>query len=195
MAFSLLITVASVYSQKVRLQTYASGRDSIPIAVIAFKNLNVATLTQNEPWKVIADDLRFSGRFNVVNYDKADTAVFIRDGIGISIDGTYAVSGNTISMECFLRDASSFEVLTGKEYRGDLKHVRNMAHRYANMVLDMLFGERGPFESKIVFVTDKGNVKHIAIMDYDGHAMRTLTSEGLVNIFPAFIDSNTIVWT
>lgn len=192
----ILLFQVTIYSQeKIRLESYASSFDSLPIAIVKFSSLNNNPVKKNEPWKIIADDLQFSGRFSVINYEKADSAEFIKQGIAIFIGGKYSVKGGNIVMECFLHDASTLELLVGKEYRGELKHLRSMSHRYANMILDMLFGERGPFLSKILFVKDKGNTKNLYIMDYDGYNQKRLTSQGQVNVFPAFIDSNTIVWT
>lgn len=191
----LYVTTNSIYAQRVHLKAYASGFDSIPIAVVKFRSLNNNPVTKNEPWKVIAHDLQFSGRFSVIHYDKPDSSEFIKQGIGIYIYGEYSIKGNSVELECFLHDASTLELLVGKKYRGELKYIRNMSHRYANMILDMLFGERGPFLSKILFVKDKGNIKNIYIMDYDGYNQKRLTSKEQVNIFPAFIDSNTFVWT
>ena len=192
---ALLFNTSSLYAQKVHLETYASGLDSIPIAVVQFRSLNNDPVKKNKPWEIIANDLEFSGRFSVMKCEKVDSAEFIKKGIGIFIDGEYSIEGSNIVMECFLHDASTLELLVGKKYRGVLKYLRNMSHRYANMILDMLFGERGPFESKIVFVKDKGTTKNLYIMDYDGYNQKRLTSQGQVNVFPAFIDSNTIIWT
>lgn len=192
---SLLSNTTSLYAQEVHLETYASGLDSIPIAIVKFRSLNNNPIKKNKPWEIIGNDLEFSGRFSVINYDKVDSAELTKQGIGIFIDGKYTVKGSSVEMECFLHDASTLELLIGKKYRGELKYIRSMSHRYANMILDMLFGERGPFESKIIFVKDKGTTKNLYIMDYDGYNRKRLTSQGQVNVFPAFIDSNTIVWT
>jgi len=184
----------SLHAEKIDLQVYASKFDSIPIAVLDFRALNAAVLTQDDPGQIIADDLEFCGRFHVVRMPKPDPARFAANNIGIFIDGEYAVTGEKVVLDCFVHDAVTGEEVAGKKYSGEKKFVRGMAHRYANFLLDMLFGERGPFESRIVFVEDRGSQKNLVVMDYDGYNQKKITSSG-VNIFPAFIDSTTIVWT
>ncbi len=190
-----IVIAGTLYAEQIDLRSYASGFDSIPIAVIQFRSLNNAGITTNPPWEIIADDLDFSGRFFVIRTPKSDSALFAGKNIGIFIYGEYTITGNDIEMDCNLYDATAMDLLFGKKYRGQLKFLRDMAHRFTNKIYDMLLGERGPFESEILFVKDKGNTKHLYIMDYDGYNQRKLTSRGKVNVFPAFIDSNTIVWT
>jgi len=192
--FSMFFTGA-LFAEQIDLQSYASGFDSIPIAVIKFRSLNNVGITTSQPWEVIADDLDFSGRFFVTRTPKSDSALFAEKNIGIFIYGEYSVNGNSIEMDCNLYDATTMDLLFGKKYRGQLKFLRGMVHRFTNKIYDMLLGERGPFESKILFVKDKGNTKHLYIMDFDGYNQKKLTSRGKVNVFPAFVDSNSIVWT
>ncbi len=184
-----------LFAGQVDLQSYASGFDSIPIAVMQFRSLNDNVIKTNHPWTVIADDLEFGGRFFVTRSAKVDSLEFREKQIGIFIDGEYSVKGNKVVLDCYLHDATTMDLLVGKKYQGELKYLRSMAHRYANQIYDMLLGEQGPFESKILYVKDKGKTKHLHIIDYDGFNQRKLTSRGQVNVFPAFIDSNAIIWT
>ncbi|MBD3390811.1 MAG: Tol-Pal system beta propeller repeat protein TolB [Chitinivibrionales bacterium] len=185
----------NVRGEKIDLEVYASKFDSIPIAVLDFRPLNNIPLTKNEPWKVVADDLEFSGRFHVVRTAKVDTALFAEHGVGIFVDGEYAAKGDKVELDCYLHDAVSLDLVVGKKYRGEKRFVRSMAHRYANQLMEMLLGDRGPFESRIVYVQDKGATKNLVIMDFDGHNQKQLTSSNWVNVFPAFVDSNYLVWT
>lgn len=70
-----------------------------------------------------------------------------------------------------------------------------MAHRYSNEIVEMLFGDRGIFESRFLFVKSEGKKRNIGIMDFDGHNAVNLTNNDIVNIFPAFSDKSTVVWT
>jgi TolB protein len=183
-------------AERIDLEAYASGFDSIPIAVMKFRpTAGSGTLQEDAPWKIVADDLEFSGRFFVTRATKPDSALFAENSIGIFIDGEYTVKGNSVELDCYLHDAATMDQLVGKKFRGERRFLRGMAHRYANQVYEMLLGERGPFESKIVFVGDKGAVKNLFMMDFDGHNVKQITNYKTANIFPAFIDSNTLVWT
>lgn len=197
LTFFLLVVLfsGSVFAEKFDLQVYASRFDSIPIGVLEFRNTGGESITENEPWNVVASDLDFTGRFEVVKTEKVDTARFREKNVGIFIDGEYVVKGGEVIMDCYLHDATTGDLLFGKKYRGELAHVRQMAHRYAGQLVEMLLGEKSPFQSRIVFVRNNGDKKNLFIMDFDGHNIRQLTKSSTVNVFPVFADSNTILWT
>ncbi len=185
-----------VYAEQVSLEAYASGFDSIPIAVLPFQAAEGSKpITKNLPWKIIADDLDFSGRFQVFETGQADSAFFAQHGIGIYIHGEYLHTGTSIVLDCNVHDAKTSRMLAGKKYRGETSKLRGMAHRYSNEVFEMLLGEKGPFESRLLYVVDNGSSKNLGIMDYDGHNQKQLTQAATVNIFPSFIDADHILWT
>lgn len=192
---TVLITSLSILADRIDLKSYASTFDSIPIAILDFKPKNGPSIKRNQPWKIIADDLGFGGRFSVARGLKADSAKFVDKNIGIFIDGDYTIERKSITLNCYLHDASTMDLLIGKKYQGELKYIRKMAHQYSNQIYDMILGERGPFLSKMVYVKDRGNAKDLIAMDYDGHNQLKLSKEGKVNIFPAFIDTTGLVWT
>jgi TolB protein len=196
--FLLIIAVcftSTVYAEKFDLNVYASKFDSIPIGVLEFTSKNGAQIQDNKPWLVIANDLDFCGRFNVVSRSQFDSAAFAAGNVGIYIDGEYSLRGDSIEMTCFLKDATTKELIIGKKYKGDLKSSRAMAHRYCNEIVEMLFGEKGIFESRILFVKTEGSKKEIAIMDFDGYNQKNVTNNNKLNLFPTFADNNTVIWT
>ncbi|KMQ52606.1 Tol-pal system protein TolB [Chitinispirillum alkaliphilum] len=181
--------------QRFDLEVYASRFDSIPIGVVGFESTNDIQVAQNAPWEVIASNLDFSGRFSVVSSEEYDSALFIDSGIGIYIDGKYTVEGDSITIECYLRDVETRSLIIGKKYSGEKRFLRNMAHRYSNEIVEMLFGDRGIFESKILFVRTEGARRNIAVMDFDGHNQKQLTNTNVINIFPKFEGKNGVIWT
>ncbi|MBN1308679.1 MAG: PD40 domain-containing protein [Chitinispirillaceae bacterium] len=184
-----------LFAEAFDLEVYASKFDSIPIGVVDFTSKNKNILKKDLPGDVIAADLDFCGRFIVVKKPSFDSTVFADSGIGIYIDGEYEVSNRKIVIECFLRDAANRELIIGKKYKGELKFCRSMAHRYSNEIVEMLFGDRGIFESRFLFVRMEGKKKNIAIMDFDGFNRSNLTNNDYINIFPAFGDKSTVIWT
>ncbi len=185
----------SLFAEKFDLEVYASKFDSIPIGVIDFTPKNKNLLTKDLPGDVIAADLDFCGRFIVSKKKSFDSAAFTDSGIGIYIDGEYSVSDEKTVIECFLRDAANRELIIGKKYKGEIKFLRSMAHRYANEIVEMLFGDQGIFESRLLFVRVEGKKKNIAIMDFDGFNQVKLTNNDFINIFPVFGDKSTVIWT
>ncbi|MBN1760568.1 MAG: PD40 domain-containing protein [Chitinispirillaceae bacterium] len=192
--FLLLLSCAAT-AEQFDLEVYASKFDSIPVGVIDFVPANGTKLDKNLPGDVIADDLDFCGRFIVMKKPAFDSTLFADSGIGIYIDGQYTVQNNTVVIECFLRDATTRELIIGKKYKGETKFLRSMAHRYSNEIVEMLFGDRGIFESRMLFVRSTGKSKNIAIMDFDGHNAVNLTNNKVINIFPVFSDKSTVIWT
>ncbi len=194
--FVFIAGIASlIYAEKFDLEVYASKFDSIPIGVIEFKSTNGKQIADNQPSSVIAGDLDFCGRFHVVSMQAYDSASFVAENAGIYIDGDYTIDGTSISLNCNLRDVATKELIIGKKYKGDIKLVRNMVHRYCNEVVEMLFGDQGIFESRFVYVSSSGKNKNVAIMDFDGYNQKTLTNNGFINLFPAFISKSGIIWT
>jgi TolB protein len=182
-------------AERIVLESYASNLDSISIAVIPLKNTGNVTVTKNEPWKVLASDLEFSGRITVFRALKADPAEFARNNVPLYIDGEYEVFGKFVRVGFTLRDAKSSDALLEKKYEGELAQTRVMAHRFADMLVGTLFGDKGIFESRMLFVKDEGAKKNIMTMDWDGDNMRALTVTTTINIFPVFVDSTAFLWT
>lgn len=185
-----------VFAEKIDLEVYASKFDSIPVGIIDFRSTNGQQISDEEkqPWKIIASDLDFCGKFNVTSLGSYDSASFAQANVGIYIDGEYTLDGSQISVNCYLRDAVTKELIIGKKYKGEIKSIRTISHRYSNEIVEMLFGDRGIFLSRILYVNTAGNKKSIAVMDFDGHNSVTLTKNDVINIFPTFADAKNILW-
>lgn len=194
-SWMLLFCSLTVAQQKFNLDIYASKYDSIPIGILPFTPAIGEPAAANRPWEIIAADLSFSGRFQVFKFEQFDSSQFAAAGIGIYIDGEYGVENGALSINCFLRDMATKEQIAEKKYHGDLKSARNMAHRFSNQIMEMIFGSIGAFESRILFVKEEGQAKNLWIMDFDGFNSRQLTFGNSINVFPVFADSSTVLWT
>jgi len=184
-----------VHSQRINLEVYAGKYDSIPIAILPFMRLTAQPIVTNKPWEVIAGDLSASHRFIVTRAEKADSALFAQKGISLYVHGEYSTQGDNVILDCFIRDAASSDLLVGKKFQGEKKFIRSMAHRFSNQIYEMLFGEKGFFESRILCVVNENKSKNIAVMDYDGFNFKKLTNTSTVNIFPTFAGDSAIIWT
>jgi TolB protein len=183
-------------AEKINLEVYAGRFDSIPVGIVDFKPAaGGPELKENQPWKTIAVDFDLSCRFNVVDRPAYDSAAFAAAGAGIYIDGDYSMSNSSVRFTCAVKDVATKEPLFSREYKGDRADLRRLAHRFSGDLCDLLFGGRGISESHVLFVKyEKGN-KSIAIMDYDGQNRRALTDSKTLYLFPAFIDSQAMVFT
>ncbi|MDR2578047.1 MAG: hypothetical protein LBC70_04435 [Chitinispirillales bacterium] len=195
--FTLIFATAGVLAEgRFELEVYASQFDSIPIGVVNFTPTEgSAVLRENLPWEIIANNLDFTGRFNVVKSERFDSALFAEAGIAIYIDGQYTVEGSGVLIESNLREVATQSAILTRRYRGEARFLRNMVHRYCNELVEILFAERGFFESRILYVRNEGQRKNIAIMDFDGHNRSMLTNNNTINIFPVFIDKSNVLWT
>ncbi len=184
------------FSERITLESYAGNLDSISIAIMPFKIAGDGHIAKDEPWKVIAADLEFSGRFTLYRITKTDSTLFAEKNIPIYVDGTCETFGQQyVRVDCFLRDAKSGSALVEKKYEADVRHLKPVGNKFANELVRMLFNVKGIFESKMLFVKDEGAKKNIWIMDWDGDNMHALTATSAINIFPTFVDSSTFLWT
>ncbi|MGA2508067.1 MAG: hypothetical protein ABSF80_11405 [Chitinispirillaceae bacterium] len=197
-AYFLLISTGFCFglqAAKVKLEVYASRFDSITIGIVDFKPKTQGRFSEPAPWKIIANDFDLCGRFHVVSRPVFDSAGFAAQGAGIYIDGEYMVDKDAVSFTCFVYDITVKEPLFTKEYKGDGASVRRLAHEFSNELYELLFAERGIFESRILYVSTAAGGKNVAIMDYDGENKRLITKGKILNLFPVFADSATMLWT
>ncbi len=111
--------------------------------------------------------------------------------------GNLAVSGDHLNVQGFLFDTHSTtnpQVL-GKQY-GDVASVsaaREIAHRFADEIIQTLGGIAGIAETKIYFVSNRTGSKEIWVMDYDGMNQRQLTHLGTISLSPRVSPDNSRV--
>ncbi|MDR3012942.1 MAG: hypothetical protein LBU70_07000 [Chitinispirillales bacterium] len=191
----VLIPMLAQAADQFNLEVYATRFDSIPIGIVNFRSTNENVIRSNFPWDIIANNFDLCGRFEVTQAAVFDSALFAERGIALYIDGQYTIEGDNILLESYLRDVATQTILISRRYRGELRFLRNMVHRYSNELVEVLFGDKGFFESRIVYVRSSSSKKNIAVMDFDGHNRSMLTNNDIINIFPTFADKTTVLWT
>ena len=91
-----------------------------------------------------------------------------------------------------------WDVLAGKQLAGEQfftrpKDSRRIGHIIADEIYERITGEKGYFDTRIVFVDESGpkdkRVKRLAIMDQDGHNVRLLTTGQDLVLTPRFSPS------
>ena len=101
-----------------------------------------------------------------------------------------------ITMEFRLFDVVQGLYIAGKRYRGSQEGLRLMVHRMIDEVIHQLTGERGIFQTKIAFITDRTGNKEISHMDVDGGNVQVVTHNGSINISPAWHpDGKSLLYT
>ena len=197
---SIFFTAISLFSQAEDLfiESTAEGIPKMDIVVSRFQPKNPGGLRKlsTKPWKIIANDLKVSGRFNVTETGYIDTALFHEKNIAVFIDGKYNFKDDKIIVECFLHDAYSLNLIAGKQYRVKKKALRRAAHFFSDEVVYRLFGEKGIASTRIVCAAKHGKAKEICILDYDGHNITQITNNKRLNLSPAWSpDNKAVVYT
>jgi TolB protein len=89
-----------------------------------------------------------------------------------------------------LWDVVSGQQMTGQQYFADPGNWRRVAHIISDAIFQALTGEKGHFDTRIVFVDESGSKdarrKRLAIMDQDGANVRYLTRGEDLVLTPRF---------
>ena len=154
---------------------------------------------------VVRADLERSGLFNAL-----DPASFLERQTNIDYQPTFAdwrvikadalVSGQVvresatkIRVEFRLWDIFAGKQLAGLRLATTPDNWRRTAHKASDAIYKALTGEEGYFDSRIVFVDEKGTKtnrkKRLAIMDQDGHSPQYLLAGSDLVITPRFSPS------
>ncbi len=89
-----------------------------------------------------------------------------------------------------LWDVFAGQQLAGQQYFSSPDNWRRIAHIISDAIYERLTGEKGYFDSRIVFIDETGSkqqrVKRLAIMDQDGAGVRYLTRGDDLVLTPRF---------
>jgi TolB protein len=98
-----------------------------------------------------------------------------------------------LKAEFRLWDVASGQQLTGKQYVTSPEFWRRIAHIISDQIYERLTGDKGYFDSRVVFVDESGpserRVKRLALMDQDGANVRYLTRGADLVLTPRFSPS------
>ncbi len=178
--------------------------DPVPIAVTDFNGTGDMAQLGRDIAAVVKADLEFSGLFTAV-----DPGAFLEDPSAIGEEGQphfplWRQSGahalvtgwasrtddDRARVSFRLFDTLAEEQLVGFAYRGSESIWRRIGHKIADAVYQRFTGETGFFDTRIVYVHEEGAQtdlrKRIAVMDYDGHNHRFLTSGDFTVLTPRF---------
>ncbi len=151
---------------------------------------------------VVLADLDRSGLFRLVNENS-----YIEDFSSINQKPTFvdwqAIKADALiqsaieetpdkklKVEFRLWDVMSGEQLFGRSYTTTKDNWRRISHIIADAIYERLTGEKGYFDTRIVYVSESGpatrRVKRLAIMDQDGENHKFLTSGAAMALTPRF---------
>ncbi len=98
-----------------------------------------------------------------------------------------------LKAEFRLWDVATQQQVTGAQYFTAPEYWRRIAHIISDQIYEKLTGEKGYFDSRVVFVDETGpserRVKRLALMDQDGANVRYLTRGADLVLTPRFSPS------
>jgi TolB protein len=155
--------------------------------------------------QVITNNLKRSGLFAPI-----DQAAYIEKSINFeavpqfqnwkTINAQALVTGRMtrqsdglLHAEFRLWDVATGQVLGGQQYNTSPENWRRIAHIISDQIYERLTGEKGYFDSRVVFVDESGSaqrrIKRLALMDQDGANVRYLTRGTDLVLTPRFSPS------
>jgi TolB protein len=169
----------------------------LPIAVPAFgggeAGANIAS--------VIAANLQRSGLFRAI-----DPAAFVEKDLNAAVqprfadwkqinaqalvNGQVTVRDGRLVVDFRLWDVFSEQQLLGLQFTSSPENWRRVAHKISDQIYERLTGEKGYFDTRVVFVAETGargaRTKRLAIMDQDGANPSYLTNGSSIVMTPRF---------
>ncbi len=98
-----------------------------------------------------------------------------------------------LKAEFRLWDVATGQQLAGQQYYTSPEYWRRIAHIISDQIYERLTGEKGYFDSRVVFVDESGpaehRIKRLALMDQDGANVRYLTRGTDLVLTPRFSPS------
>jgi TolB protein len=155
--------------------------------------------------QVITNNLKRSGLFAPI-----DQAAYLEKQVNIdaapnlnnwkSISAQALVMGRMtrqangrVKAEFRLYDVNTGQQLAGNAYDTSADYWRRIAHIISDQIYERMTGEKGYFDTRIVFVDESGSaerrVKRLALMDQDGANVRYLTRGADLVLTPRFSPS------
>ena len=191
------------------------GKSNYPIAVSPLKDLSnnhAGAKLATEFADVLGRDLTLSGLFKVIDrsayIEQPDTAGITAEqtnfdnwsviGALALVKGSIVLVGDDVTVEARLFDVYQRRQLLGRRYtHASPQLMRRIANRFADEIMQQFTGERGPFDSRIAFVSTRGGrYKNVYVTSPDGGDLLQVTSGRNLDLSPSWSpDSHSLLYT
>ena len=204
--YLLALALCLVWSPaKAELQIDVNGamRDPLPVAFPEMIHEGFFLgQTGNKIRDVVIADLERSGLFRIIpegSYIQTLTSINEQPNFvdwkainahALVQSAITEVDGNHLRIEFRLWDIYAQNQLKGQSFTTTKDNWRRVAHVIADAIYERLTGEKGYFDTRIVYVSETGpktkRTKRLAIMDQDGENHKFLTSGASMVLTPRF---------
>lgn len=213
LAVMLTAALAGQVAAQVRGTIFGPGVRQYPIAISDLKVVRPDGGQDDAAMQfaeIVGRALELSGHFRVIPRDThieppqrsgidaesirfADWSVI---GALALVKGSISIDGEQVRIEARLFDVFQRRLLFGRNYHGNRTNVRRMALRFADEIMAQLTGERGPFDSRIAFVSTRGGrFKEVYVMSLDGGDLRQVTFNQSLTLSPAWGLDGSLLYT
>ena len=193
----------NLYSAPIEIDVTKGTIEPLPIAISKFNYKSIKEkIISNELYEIISNDLNNSGLFRKISnkaFLQNEEEVFFQPSFrdwslidaNLIISGKLNLKNDKLLVNIKLWDVYREKLILSKkiEVIND-NNLRTVAHIISNLVYQRVTGEKGYFDTKLVYIAEEktsNNVsKRIAIMDYDGNNHEYLTDGKNMAITPRF---------
>jgi TolB protein len=201
---SLSVLATSPRLALLKIDITQGNVDPLPIGIPDFIGTNEKeVLIGGEVAKVITNNLTRSGLFRPLDprsfiekrVEANATPRFgdweIINALGLVIGQTSIEPDGRLKVEFRLWDVLAKQQIVGLQFFTTPENWRRVAHLVSDAIYQRLTGERGYFDTRLVYIAEsgpkgRGRVKRLAIMDQDGANPSFLTDGGDLVLTPRF---------
>lgn len=202
--FIALIGALLIFPVKAEIRIDVTGAQSEPLP-FAMPDLmaqnGASSRLGTQITEVVVADLERSGLFRYINPDAyiqkftdTNTRPHFTDWQAIKaqalIYGSVSESGDNLTVSFRIWDVFAQTQLEAKSFTASSNSWRKLAHMIADAVYERVTGEKGYFDTRIVFIDETGTpqnrVKRLAVMDQDGANVEYLTRGNELVLTPRF---------
>ncbi|MDO4183793.1 MAG: Tol-Pal system beta propeller repeat protein TolB [Rhodospirillales bacterium] len=198
----MLLFTATAHAELL-IDVNGAMRDPMPIAISPMVGSSSGATSYGEQIReVVIADLERSGLFRIISeksyiqkFKSIDEMPAFTDWQAINalalVQSAISESGEkSLKIEFRLWDVFAEEQLKGQSFTTTKDNWRRVAHVIADAIYEQLTGEKGYFDTRIVYISESGpatrRIKRLAIMDQDGENHKFLTNGASMALTPRF---------
>lgn len=198
-SLAAVVSLANFAAAQVKSTITGPGATRYPIAVSPLRTSGADSALGAQFADRVARDLELSGIFRVVprqTYIEAaqssgtDAATIVFENWSVLgahglVKGNLTQTGSDLLVEARLFDVGRRAQVSGRQYRGGVADLSRIADRFADEIIAQVSGERGPFDSRIAFLSTRGGrFKDVYVSSANGEDVRRLTQTQTLNLAP-----------
>ena len=190
----MLLLLSWAAQAAMTIEIIGGAASKIPVAISSFAGAGTTYQTITD---VVAADLARTGELNLINVADLMPAITEpgdpRFGIArqrgaeaIVLGQVNVLPNGQIEVKFRLMDAVKKTQLAGYSYTTDIKQMRLIGHKIADVVYEKLIGVPGAFATHIAYVLKQGKRYELQVVDADGHNVQTVLKSNEPLISPAW---------